>query len=206
MTPAVGRSVFRKDGMPKTTGEARYVDDLHFDGMLYGRTIRAEIPRGRVRSITLEFDPAGFTVVDWRDIPGPLCNFVALIVDDQPFLVKDEVNHVAEPILLLAHEDREALLAARVHVEYDVEEPVLDPETSPTVFKEIHIHKGDVDAAMATADRIVEGTYRTGHQEHVYIEPNGVIAVPQPNGGMTVYGSMQCPYYVHKALRHLLQV
>lgn len=206
MTPAVGRSVFRKDGMPKTTGEARYVDDLHFDGMLYGRTIRAEIPRGRVRSITLEFDPAGFTVVDWRDIPGPLCNFVALIVDDQPFLVKDEVNHRAEPILLLAHEDREALLAARVHIEYDVGEPVLDPETSPTVFKEIRIRKGDVDAAMATADRIVEGTYRTGHQEHVYIEPNGVIAVPQPNGGMTVYGSMQCPYYVHKALRHLLQV
>src|SRR5688572_30054906 len=102
MIPAVGRSVFRKDGMPKTTGAARYVDDLRFDGMLYGRTIRAEIPRGRVKAVHLEFDPAGFTVVDWRDIPGPLCNFVALIVDDQPFLVKDEVNHLAEPILLLA--------------------------------------------------------------------------------------------------------
>ena len=206
MIPAVGRSVFRKDGMPKTTGAALYVDDLSFDGMLYGRTIRAEIPRGRVKAIHLDFDPAGFTIVDWRDIPGPLCNFVALIVADQPFLVKDEINHVAEPILLLAHEDREKLLAATVRIEYERAEPVFDPEKSPVVFKEIRIRKGDAAAAMAQADVIVEGTYRTGHQEHVYIETNGVIAVPEVNGGMTVYGSMQCPYYVHKALRALLQI
>lgn len=206
MIPAVGRSVFRKDGMPKTTGTARYVDDLHFEGMLYGRTIRAEIPRGRVRAVHLEFDLTGFTVVDWRDIPGPLCNFVALIVDDQPFLVKDQVNHYAEPVLLLAHADRQKLLEAQVRIEYDAEEPVLDPERSPVLFKEIHIRKGDTEAAMAGADLVVEGTYRTGHQEHVYIETNGVIAVPEVNGGMTVYGSMQCPYYVHKALKHLLQI
>jgi CO/xanthine dehydrogenase Mo-binding subunit len=205
MTPAVGRSVSRKDGMPKTTGAAKYVDDLSFPGMLYGRTIRSTIPRGRVRSISLDFDPAGFTVVDYRDIPGPRCNFVALIEDDQPFLVADEVNHLAEPILLLAHADRERLAAAVVHVEYDAAEPVLDAETSPTVFKELRIRKGDVDAAMAGADLVVEGTYRTGHQEHVYIETNGVIAVPE-NGGMTVYGSLQCPYYVHKAVKHLLQL
>jgi CO/xanthine dehydrogenase Mo-binding subunit len=205
MTPAVGRSVSRKDGMPKTTGAAKYVDDLSFPGMLYGRTIRSTIPRGRVRSISLDFDPAGFTVVDHRDIPGPLCNFVALIEADQPFLVADEVNHLAEPVLLLAHADRERLAAAVVRVEYDAAEPVLDPETSPVVFKELRIRKGDVDAAMAGADLVVEGTYRTGHQEHVYIETNGVIAVPE-NGGMTVYGSLQCPYYVHKAVKHLLQL
>ena len=203
MTPAVGRSVSRKDGMAKTLGTARYIDDLSFPGMLYGRTIRATIPRGRVRAIHLDFDPAGFTIVDYRDIPGPQCNFVALIEADQPFLVSDEINHVAEPILLLAHEDRDALLAAEVRIEYDEAEPVLDPEQSPTVFKHLRIRKGDTEAAMATADLIVEGTYRTGHQEHVYIETNGVIAVPE-NNGITVYGSMQCPYYVHKALKALL--
>jgi CO/xanthine dehydrogenase Mo-binding subunit len=205
MIPAVGRNVARKDGMLKTTGAAKYVDDLGFPGMLYGRTIRSTIPRGRVRSVTLDFDPAGFTVVDWTDIPGPLCNFVALIEADQPFLVKDEVNHVAEPILLLAHEDRERLLEAVVRVEYEEDEPLLDPEQSTTVFKHIRIDKGDVDGALAQAEVVVEGTYRTGAQEHVYIETNGVIAVPEPNG-MTVYGSMQCPYYVHKALKHLLQI
>ena len=205
MTPAVGRSVSRKDGMAKTTGTALYVDDLSFPGMIYGRTIRSTIAKGRVRSISLDFDPAGFTVVDYRDIPGPRCNFVALIEDDQPFLVAEEINHFAEPILLLAHEDRERLMAAEVRIEYDTEEPVLDPEQSPTIFKTIRIRKGDVEAAMATADRVVEGTYRTGHQEHVYIETNGVIAVPEA-GGMTIHGSMQCPYYVHKAIKALLQL
>ena len=205
MTPAVGRSVSRKDGMAKTTGTARYVDDLSFPGMLYGRTIRSTIPRGRVRSVELDFDREGFTIVDYRDIPGPRCNFVALIEDDQPFLVAEEINHYAEPILLLAHADRERLMAAEVRVEYDAEEPVLDPERSPTTFKTIRINKGDVEAAMSTADRVIEGTYRTGHQEHVYIETNGVIAVPEA-GGMTIHGSMQCPYYVHKAIKALLQL
>jgi CO/xanthine dehydrogenase Mo-binding subunit len=191
--------------MAKTTGTARYVDDLSFPGMLYGRTIRSTIPRGRVRSISLDFDPAGFTIVDYRDIPGPRCNFVALIEDDQPFLVAEEINHYAEPILLLAHADRERLMAAEVRVEYDTAEPVLDPEQSPTTFKTLRINKGDVEAALATADRIIEGTYRTGHQEHVYIETNGVIAVPEA-GGMTIHGSMQCPYYVHKAIKALLQL
>lgn len=205
MIPAVGQSVLRKDGMPKTTGAAKYVDDLAFPGMLHGRTIRSTIPRGRIRAVHLDFDPAGFTVVDHRDIPGPRCNFVALIEDDQPFLVAEEVNHAAEPILLLAHPDRERLMAATVRIEYDEAEPVLDPESSPTVFKHIRIRKGDAAGAMAGADVVVEGTYRTGLQEHVYIETNGVIAVPEA-GGMTIHGSLQCPYYVHKAIKHLLQL
>jgi CO/xanthine dehydrogenase Mo-binding subunit len=193
------------DGAAKVSGSAKYVDDLRFPGMLHGRTIRSTIPSGRIRAVHLDFDPAGFTVVDHRDIPGPRCNFVALIADDQPFLAADRVNHAGEPILLLAHEDRDALLAAEVRVEYEPEEPVLDPESSATVFKEIRIRKGDVGAALAGADLVVEGTYRTGHQEHVYIEPNGVIAVPEA-GGITVYGSLQCPYYVHRAVKHLLQL
>jgi CO/xanthine dehydrogenase Mo-binding subunit len=80
---------------------------------------------------------------------------------------------------------------------------VLDPERSLTVLKTLRIDKGDVDGAMAAADLVVEGEYRTGHQEHVYIEPNGVIAVPE-GGGITIHGSLQCPYYVHKALKSLL--
>jgi CO/xanthine dehydrogenase Mo-binding subunit len=79
----------------------------------------------------------------------------------------------------------------------------VDPERSPTTFKTILIEKGDIATGFAKADHIVEGTYRTGHQEHVYIEPQGVIAVPE-DGGMTVYGSIQCPYYAHRALAVVL--
>jgi CO/xanthine dehydrogenase Mo-binding subunit len=201
MTRWVGASVPRKDGIGKATGQARYADDLVFPGMLHGRTIRSTVPRGRVRSVQLDFDPTGFTVVDFHDIPGR--NACELIEQDQPFLVERDVRHMAEPIVLLAHEDRERLLAATVDIEYDADTPVFDPLESQGVLKAIDIVKGDVDAALAKADLIVEGTYRTGHQEHVYIEPNGVVAVPEEDG-VVVYGSLQCPFYVIKALKSLL--
>src|SRR2546423_4258996 len=213
---AVGRSVERKDGIGKATGRTKYADDLVFPGMLHGRTVRTTIPAGRVRDI--EFEPGpGFTVCDYRDIPGK--NIVSLIVDDQPCLVEREVRHMAEPVLLLAHEDREALLAATVDITYDQATPVVDPLASTQVLKELLIEKGNLERGFASADVIVEGVYRTGHQEHVYIETNGVIAVPErQNDGngkweigngpgkrrITVYGSIQCPFYVDRAMRMLL--
>ena len=198
----VGQSVPRVDGAGKASGATRYLDDLAFPGMLFGRTVRATIPCGRVTGVHLDFDPAGFTVVDWRDLPGPNC--IVHITDDQPCLVREEVRHAAEPVLLLAHADREALWAAPVRLDEERAEPVLDPLRSTHVHKDILIERGDLEGGFAAADLVVEGEYRTGHQEHVYIEPQGIIAVPEPDGGVTLYGSLQCPYYVHHALTHLL--
>ncbi len=203
MTQSVGRSVSRKDGIGKATGATRYADDIVLPGMLHGRTIRSTVARGRIASIRLDFDPAGFTIVDYRDIPASGRNVVALIKDDQPFLVERDVQHVAEPILLLAHEDRDTLFAAKVVIEYEELDPVYAPLASTVSIKNISIEKGGVTASLAGADIIVEGEYRTGHQEHVYIETNGVIAVPQ-DGGITVYGSMQCPFYALKALKSVM--
>ena len=199
---AVGSSVARKDGIGKATGGAKYADDLTFPGMIHGRTIRSSIPRGKVKSIKYDFDTTGFTIVDHRDIPAK--NIVDLIEQDQPFLVETEVRHMAEPIVLLAHADREKLYAANVIIEYEEETPLFDPEKSSHSFKNIDIVKGDVAKGLAGADVVVEGTYRTGHQEHVYIEPNGVIAVPENDGGFAIFGSVQCPFYVIKALRCLM--
>jgi CO/xanthine dehydrogenase Mo-binding subunit len=201
MIPSVGRDVIRKDGAAKAAGTARYVDDLMLPGLLHARTVRSSIPRGDITRLRLAFDTSGFTVVDARDIPGR--NVVALITDDQPCLADGQVRHVAEPVLLLAHEDRERLLAADVQVEYRAREARLDAERSDHVFKRVAIAKGDLDEGFRRADVIVEGEYRTGHQEHLYIEPNGMLAVPE-HGGVTVTGSMQCPYYVHRALTVLL--
>jgi CO/xanthine dehydrogenase Mo-binding subunit len=198
----VGTSVSRLEGPEKVSGALRYLDDLRFPGMLYGRTIRTGIPCGRVTGVHLDFDPAGFTVVDWRDLPGP--NAVIHIAADQPCLVHDAVRHAAEPVLLLAHEDREALLRARVRLDEERAEPLLDPLRSTQVHKHIRFARGDVERALAAAELVVEGEYRTGAQEHAYIEPHGVIAVPGADGAITLYGSLQCPYYVHHALTHLL--
>ncbi len=200
--PAVGNSVARKDGIGKATGAAKYADDMVFPAMLHGRTIRSTVPRGRIKFIRYDFDTTGFTIVDYRDVPAT--NAVDLMSQDQPFLAEREVKHMAEPVVLLAHEDRETLNAAKVFIEYEEEEPLFDPEKSDVVFKSLEIRKGDIESAFDSEDIvIVEGRYCTGLQEHVYIEPNGVIAVPE-DGGVAIYGSVQCPFYVIKALRCLL--
>ena len=77
------------------------------------------------------------------------------------------------------------------------------------LFKSYLVSRGDVDAALAAADTIVEGEYDTGAQEQLYIEPNGMLAVAHLGGdvdGVTVWGSMQCPYYIHKALAALFNL
>jgi CO/xanthine dehydrogenase Mo-binding subunit len=195
----VGRNVPRQEAWDKVRGRARYVDDLRFPGLLHARTVRSTIACGEVVAVAVH--APGCVLVDHRDVPGR--NVVAVIQEDQPCLVERQVRHWAEPILLLAHADPEALLRARVEIEYRERTPLFDPRLSSTVFKEIEITKGDVGRGFARAQAVVEGTYTTGHQEQLYLETNGVVAVPE-DGGITVYGSLQCPYYVRHALQVLL--
>jgi CO/xanthine dehydrogenase Mo-binding subunit len=202
MARAVGSNVRRKDGDAKVTGAAKYIDDHSFPGMLFGATIRSTIPNGEIIGKRLDLDD-GFVVADASDIPGG--NYVALIDDDQPCLAEKFVRHVAEPILLVAHADRHRLFDVEKHVsiDYRKEPPLYDPEASTISFKDISIRKGDLAKGFREAAHVIEGEYRTGHQEQLYIETNGVIAVPG-DGTITVYGSLQCPYYVHKALVFLM--
>jgi CO/xanthine dehydrogenase Mo-binding subunit len=201
---SVGTNVARAEGADKLTGRARYIDDLTFPRMIYGATVRSTIPRGRILEVERDtsFDWSGFTIVDHRDIPGK--NVVAMIMEDQPFLAVDQVHHQAEPILLLAHADRARLAEALAHIKihYAAETALLDFEKSDQVLKQIAIEKGNVDEGFAAADQIIEGTYRTGAQEQLYIECNGVIAMAD-EGSVTIYGSLQCPYYVSRAMRQL---
>src|SRR5262245_3794018 len=102
MARVVGRNVLRKEGAEKVTGAARYIDDITVPNLLHARTIRSTIPSGEILDVRYRFDPKAFTIVTHRDIPGR--NIVALIDDDQPALAEKIIRHVAEPILLLAHE------------------------------------------------------------------------------------------------------
>jgi CO/xanthine dehydrogenase Mo-binding subunit len=216
--PIVGSPVPRKEGRDKVTGHARYVDDVHMPGMLYGATVRSQAPRARIRKVGfgngVPWDE--FVIVSAKDIPGKNC--ISLITDDQPCLADGVVNHPEEAILLLAHEDRHLLPKAveLVSVEYDLLPALFrieDSERSKEViwgvdntFKTYRIEKGDVDQVWEKADYVVEGEYRTGAQEQLYIENNGMIAAYDPERGITVWGSLQCPYYVHKALMKLLDL
>jgi CO/xanthine dehydrogenase Mo-binding subunit len=211
----VGVSVPRKEGWDKVTGAARYVDDMVLPGMLYGATVRSSVARGKIGKISFDASVPwdDFVVVTAKDIPGKNC--IALILDDQPCLASETVNHAEEPILLLAHADRHKLRKAveSVSIEYEPLQPVQTMEESEqqstiiwgtdNIFKSYLVEKGDVDTFWKEAAHIVEGEYFTGAQEQLYIENNGVIAAFDLESGVTVWGSLQCPYYVHKALMAL---
>jgi CO/xanthine dehydrogenase Mo-binding subunit len=214
-TRVIGKSVPRKEGREKVTGRARYVDDLSFPGMIYGVTVRSAVRRGRIRGIHFEGEIPWkeFTVVTAKDIPGKNC--VTLLIDDQPCLAAEFVNHPEEPVVLLAHPDKYLLEEARRAVRLDIE-PLpaiftIDDSLArrqviwgeDNIFKSFQVEKGNVDSVWATSDLIVEGEYETGAQEQLYIEPQGMIARYSAADGVTVWGSLQCPYYAHKALAAL---
>jgi CO/xanthine dehydrogenase Mo-binding subunit len=214
----VDQSPLRKEGKAKVLGQAQYVDDITLPGMWFGATVRSTIPRGRISSIT--FDPTipwqEFTIVSAADIPGE--NTIVHLTKDHPCLAVTHVNHAEEPILLLAHPNRNLLPAAvaAVHITYEELPAIYTIEESEkkehiiwgegehaNTFKTYLMQKNQTpipEEIWQTADFIVEGEYRTGAQEQLYIENNGVIAEYSATEGVTVRGSMQCPFYLVHAL------
>jgi len=233
---SISYSVPRKDAVGKSSGETKYIADMQFEGMVYARTLRADRPRAKILAIDVPPLPEGYTIVDWRDVPGR--NRMKQIFDDWPFLAEGVVNHIGEPILLVVGPEREVLdsLLAQIVVQYEDLPPILSLEAAegrrrhaerceesdssepypPPIygpdncFARCELVKGDPEAIFAQVAsagegiRVIEATYTTGYQEHVYIEPQGFVGVVDGRGKVTVYGSLQCPYYVKRALVELL--
>jgi CO/xanthine dehydrogenase Mo-binding subunit len=207
--------MLRREGLSKLTGRERYVDDLALEGFLWGATVRSPAARGRIAKIVFGdgVDWSEFVIVDHTDIPGR--NAVYLMEYDQPALAPGYVRHVHEPVLLLAHPSREVARRAlrEVQVIVDIDPPALDFRTLPSpdliqygednVLKRLSIEKGDVERALAESPIVVEGVYETGAQEHVYLETQGMLAYLDDDV-LIIKGSMQCPYYVVKALKPAL--
>jgi len=212
MGSLIRRSIPRDDARPKSGGFAEYVADLHPLGMLYARTLRSARPRARIASVRVPELPPGCFVVDRSDVPG--VNRVKMLVDDQPFLAEGEVNYVGEPILLLVGPDREQLdrLLSAVVVEYEDRQPIFGVRDSLSGKKEpiygtdnlfasyvFGASEAEMDRAFREASLVQQDEYESGYQEHIYMEPQGMVGVYE-GGRVTVYGSMQCPYYVKNAL------
>ena len=222
----IGASPIRKEGVEKVRGRAQYVDDIVLSEMWFGATVRSTIARGRI--LRIDFPPHidwdEFTIVTAADIPGE--NTIVHLTKDHPCLADGFVNHPEEPILLLAHPRRELLAAAvaAVSITYEKLPGVFTIEESEAgaagddskivwagskhgglqnTFKHYLMEKGtteELDQIFATADYVIAGEYRTGAQEQLYIENNGVIAEYSASDGVKVQGSMQCPFYLVHAL------
>jgi len=214
----VGTRVPRVDAVEKVTGRATYVDDLWFPGMLHAAVVRSTEARAKILGLDLEagLAVAGVVAVAGpEDIPGP--NNVPLILKDHPLLAPGEARFEGQALALVVAKSREAADAgaAAVRVAYEPLPALLDPlqarsPDSPRLYAEDNtfahhrIRRGDVEAAFAEAHVVVENTYRTPAQEHADMEPQGAVAVPTPDGGVVIYGSMQCPFYVQRAVAQIL--
>jgi CO/xanthine dehydrogenase Mo-binding subunit len=173
--------------------------------MLYGATVRSPHARARIlrRTWRPERAPRGAVVALAEDLPG--INGIQLVDDRWPALAVDGVCHVGEPVALVAAptpaDARRA--AAAVDVVYEPLAGRFDAEAAAEddVFCELSLGRPSVEAELASAARRVEGVYRTGHQEHLYIECQAMTAWFE-DGRLHVVGSMQCPYYVRRSLAH----
>jgi len=210
----VGKSLPRKDAEIKATGKALYSADLDFPGMLHAAAVRNPRPRIKINGVS---DAAAKKIdgyralVTYKDLRGP--NKWPLVDTDYPFLPEQEARFEGETVALVVADSHRAARAAAQAVEIKYKE--LPFETDPlkslekgavklygqdNVFSKFFIKKGDAKKALAEAAYTVEGEFTTNYQVHAYLETQGAIAVPQPDGGLVVYTTTQCPFYVLDAV------
>lgn len=197
VSSGVGESPLRPDGIPKLKGEFEYAQDLWVEGMLWGATTRSPHPRARI--VSIDIAPAlaiggVHAVLTAADVPGRAT--FGLEHPDQPVLASEEVNYWGEPVAIVAAEDPDTArrAAAAVVVEYEVLEPLVDPEAADradSVFRRMRIRSGDQEV---TGEVVVEGYYEVGTQDQAPLGTEAGLAVPDGTGGIDLYATSQ---YVH---------
>ena len=208
----IGKSVPRFDGPVKAAGETRFFEDTPLPGCWYGGIVRSQVPRGLLRGVRKlhGFEETKAVLVTAADIPGE--NYVAMVRKDYPALAEKEINYRTQAVALVAAPDKASLKKAMALVEADIEPlPPLFTIEDSAAKKEIiwgtdncidhyYTERGDIEAAFREAAVIVEGDWETGHQEQLYLETQGMSAKKNEEGGIELFGTMQCPFYVNSAV------
>lgn len=197
----ISKSVPKVDHEEKASGKSLYVSDIKMEGMLFGKTVRSIHPKAKIIKVTLPELPSGYFVVDYKDVPNK--NYVKMIFEDWKVFAEDQVNYIGEPILIVVGKNREKIdeIIKKINIEYKVLKPLFEYKKS-LIRKQFH--KGNVKDVFKRKYKTFEYEYETGYQEQAYIEPQGFIGYPEDNDKITLIGSIQCPYYVHKAVANTL--
>ena len=198
----VGATTIRVDGIPKVRGEFEYSSDMRMDGMLWGATLRSPHPRADIWSVDISRAlavPGVRAILTHEDVPGR--KLYGMERPDQPVLAWQHVRYQGEPIAIVAAENPETARRAigAVEVDYDVLEPLTDPERamaadapqlhlSGNVLRHVRIVHGDSDAS---ADVVVAGEYEVGMQDQAFLGPESGLAVPDGEGGVDLYIATQ---------------
>lgn len=225
---AVGASLPRYDGIEHVTARTRFVDDVTVPGMLWAKALRSPVASAWIRRVDTsraEQMPGVHAVVTHRDVPNNVVGHQEIwgIAPDEPLLAEDEVRYEGQLIAVVAADTELQAQAAvdAIELVYEERTPFLDvrrafdagqPQTTPdgNVYfyypdqPQRQIRKGDLDAAFAAADVIVEGTYRPAGIEQAPAEPASALSIPEANGRLTIHSTTQAMYYsMDITARHL---
>lgn len=224
----IGARGRKPDAIAKATGQARYTDDLTLPRMAHGRILRSPHPHARIRAIdtsAAEAMPGVFAVVTGADLPTPYC--VIPWTPDETALAIDKVRYIGDGVAAVAAVDEATADAAlaRIVVDYEVLEPVLDPraalaEGAPLVHdtdwkgrdrtsnlcKEVELAFGDVDGAFEAAAAVIEGQWHYAGSTHAPIEPHCALASFDADGRLTLHSATQVGHYLHRELARVLGI
>jgi len=218
-TTIIGNRQKRVDAWGKTTGSTKFITDIQVDHMLHAAPVYSPVPYGQLQSVDFSVaaaDPDFTGCFLAKDIPGE--NQVGVIFEDQPLLADTTVRFIGDSIGILVATSAEAArrLARLVQFQIDELEPILSIDASrdstdtflhdSNLACQHQVKRGDPAAGFAMADQIIEASFQTPYQEHYYLEPQGVIAQPDGDGGVFIRGSLQCPFYVQKAVSKVLEL
>ena len=218
---AIGQPLRRIDALDKVTGRARYPQDLYVEGMLHAKVLWSEFPHARILSIDTsraESHPGVVAVLTYKDVP---VNEFGLIENDQRVLAEGKVRSVGDPVALVVAETEQAAEEARQLIKVDYEPlpvvsdpreamqpdaPLVHEEKGSNILAHYRVRKGDVEKAFAQADVVVEGRYRTPHQEHAYLQPEAGLALIDEQGKVAVYVASQWAHDDRRQIAHALNV
>lgn len=216
----VGKKISRIDGEEKATGALRYMTDYKFKDALVGRVLRAKYPHALIEKIDIN-DASALEgvhgILTAQDIPG--LNGFGIECPDQPVLCDKKVRFLGDAVaFVVAETEQQAAQAlAYIKVDYHPLEVIDEPEKAvqpgvPLIHEKGNLLRhnkavaGDPETAFKRAYLVVERNYTTTWQEHAFIETEGGFAVPQGDGGVTIYCPAQYGYRDRQQLGKILNL
>ncbi|HXY83065.1 MAG TPA: molybdopterin cofactor-binding domain-containing protein [Candidatus Saccharimonadales bacterium] len=204
----VGRSIPRKEGAGKTTGETKFFSDMILPNMLWAKVARSKHPHALIRRIDVsraESLPGVVAVLTHKDVTG--LNGFGIVIPDQPVLCYDKVRFLGDAIAVIAAENEEIAekAAQLVQVDYEplpvVTDPVeaMNPEAAKVhakgnILRHETVRNGNALEAFQNAAVVVEHTYCTPRQMHMFLETEAGIGMLDENGNVVLYVGGQAPY------------
>jgi 4-hydroxybenzoyl-CoA reductase subunit alpha len=219
----VGASVTKVDGPAKCAGQTKFADDLVLPRMLFCKLHRAHVPHARIVRVDVskaQAMPGVVAVLTGKDLPIPFG--ILPVSQDEHALCPDKVRFVGDPVAAVAATSEDAAFDAMnaIEVEYEPLDPVFsmheaaegrgarihDYGDEGNIHKKVALEFGDVSRGFAEADEVFEDVLFYEGNTHLPMEQHAALAMPEPDGKVTIWSSTQTPHYLHRALAKVLEM